>query len=484
MVPRWTLKHLLAGYADTGTAGDCLVTGLGIDSRKIETGHVFFALAGAAHDGHDYIDNAIDAGAAAIVCERVVGDRAVPVIVIESLAEQLGQIASRFYGAPSEALTVIGVTGTNGKTTVTQMIAQALDDKDGRCAVIGTIGNGFAEALDKSTHTTPDAISVHRLLATYRDAGARFVCMEVSSHALTQGRVSGVAFDLVVFTNLSRDHLDYHGDMAAYGAAKAMLFDVATIRIAIINGDDAYGRELIDRLKGRMAVQSFGLEAGDYHTDHIDPTRLGLFVELVTPIGHAEHQSLLFGRFNIYNLLAVVAVLLACGLDLEHALARLEKIQPAPGRMERFGGKADQPMVVVDYAHTPDALKQVLTALREHTEDKLWCVFGCGGDRDRGKRAEMGAIAERLADVVILTDDNPRSEAPEAIIADIISGMSTRPRVIHAREIATRTAIAEAQAGDIVVIAGKGHEDYQIVGAKTLHYSDRETVAALVGEAA
>ena len=375
------------------------------------------------------------------------------------------------------------MTGTNGKTTTTSLLAQALDRGGRRCALIGTLGSGFPGRLDPSLHTTPDAISVHRLMSEFSAAGAEAVCMEVSSHALDQARVAGVAFDVAVFTNLTRDHLDYHGDMAAYAAAKARLFDFPHLDAAVINADDRFGQELIARSRPRTRIVSFGFDGGDVHARAVHPSPAGLAIDVCTPTGNAEVRSPLLGRFNAANLLAVLAVLLVLDVPLAEAAAVLAHAQPPAGRMERFG-RDDQPMVVVDYAHTPDALEKALIALREHTRGRLLCVFGCGGDRDRGKRPEMGAIAERLADIVILTNDNPRHEEPQSIIEQIAAGMRSTPTVIPDRTHAIRAALAEARPGDIVLVAGKGHEDYQQIGSERRPYSDRDTVRTLLQEAA
>jgi UDP-N-acetylmuramoyl-L-alanyl-D-glutamate--2,6-diaminopimelate ligase len=349
--------------------------------------------------------------------------------------------------------------------------------------VIGTLGNGFPDALQAGTHTTPDAVRVHALLAEFLATGASHISMEVSSHALDQGRVDGIAFDGVVFTNLTRDHLDYHGDMEAYGRAKARLFDWPDLRFAVINVDDLFGRALREHIADRVEVWSFGLRAGDVRASDIRPLSDGFELHIETPMGAATIRTSVLGRFNIENLLAVLATLLACDVPLDAALAQLRAAKPVPGRLERFRG-ADTATVVVDYAHTPDALEQTLLALREHAPGRLWCVFGCGGDRDRGKRPLMGAIAERLADIVVLTDDNPRHEAPERIIADIVAGMQTPPRVVRDRAQAIRAVVGEARAGEIVLLAGKGHEDYQQIGDARLPFSDRDFVRDLLQVAA
>jgi UDP-N-acetylmuramoyl-L-alanyl-D-glutamate--2,6-diaminopimelate ligase len=481
------LSTLLAGLMDAPLAHDPEISGITLDSRAVQQGWLFIAVPGARTDGRAYIAGAYSRGAAAVVYETDGFEpdaRSANAIGVPALRQHIGAIADRFYGTPSRKLKVVGVTGTNGKTTTTHLLAQVLDRPEARCGLIGTLGSGFPGRLDPSVHTTPDAVSVQRLLAEFVAAGAKAVCMEVSSHALDQDRVAGVAFDIAVFTNLTRDHLDYHGDMDAYAAAKARLFDFPHLKAAVINQDDAFGRELIERARRRTPVLSFGLCGGDVQALTVKTSLDGLALTVTTPHGETPLRSPLLGRFNAANLLAVLAVLLMAGMPLNEAANALAHAQPVAGRMERFGGTDGQPLVVVDYAHTPDALEKVLQALREHTPGKLVCVFGCGGDRDRGKRPQMGRIAEQLADVVILTNDNPRHEDPVSIINEIASGMQTTPSAVPDRVQAIRAALAEARVGDIVLVAGKGHEDYQQVGDRRLAYSDRDTVRALLGKAA
>lgn len=482
------LRELLDGIARVPGVANREVRGLQTDSRRVQPGDLFLAVPGMVTDGRDYIGDAVASGAAAIVYE--IGDgfalRAAPVPVfgVSELRHQIGIIAERFYGSPSRRLVVIGVTGTNGKTTCTQLLAQALDQPPRRCAVIGTLGYGFPGALNASMHTTPDAMTVQQLLVDFAEQGAVQVAMEVSSHALEQGRVNGVAFSVAVFTNLTRDHLDYHGDMQAYGKAKAGLFAMEGIKYAVINHDDAFGRSLLTDVDARIKTLSYGIEGGDIRAREMRLLPDGLWLRVATPEGETELHSPLIGRFNAYNLLAVLATMLALGVKLGEAATRLSRAHAPAGRVERFGGERGLPLVVVDYAHTPDALEKILLALREHARGKLWCVFGCGGDRDRGKRPVMGEIAERLADRVVLTDDNPRHESGDAIIADILGGMNVSPPVIRERKAAIAETIRNAGEGDIVLIAGKGHEDYQQVGDTRLPYSDRDTVRELLERAA
>lgn len=482
------LSELLAGFAPVRFAQDPVVHGLALDSREIQPGWLFLAVPGQTADGRGYIAQAVANGACAVAYEADQGFTppavAAPVIAIQNLKHTVGHIADRFFGSPSRHLLVIGVTGTNGKTTCSYLLAQVLDRPEGRCGVIGTVGVGFPGALAAASHSTPDAVRVHGLLAEFLSQGATCVCMEVSSHALDQGRVQGVVFSVALFTNLTRDHLDYHGSMQAYGDAKARLFAWPGLKTAVINRDDVFGRSLIDRAKGHCAVTSYGLDAGDVHALELHPSLQGLQLRVTTPAGELTLNSGLLGRFNAANLLAVLACLSACGQSLQECAVRIAQARPPSGRMERYGRDPQAPTVVVDYAHSPDALEKVLGALREHVQGRLWCVFGCGGDRDRGKRPEMGRIAEALADGVILTDDNPRNENPDVIIADIIAGMHAPPQVIRDRGAAIRAAIHQAGPGDIVLIAGKGHEDFQQVGVLRLPFSDRLLVSELVGEAA
>jgi len=482
------LHELLHGLVEQLPVADCAITGISTDSRRVQAGDLFVALSGTREQGHYYIKDALERGAVVALHERgagaLVGAVTAPVIAVDHLREKLGTIAARFYGQPASAMTVIGVTGTNGKTTCTHLLAQALDEPGTRCGLIGTLGAGFPGELEPLQHTTPDAVSLHRQLAELRRRGAGRVCMEVSSHGIEQGRVAGIQFDVAVFTNLSRDHLDYHGDMESYAAAKARLFDWPGLRAAVVNAEDPFGRSLIEKLRDRLELLSFGLGSGDVHTLRLRPTANGLELRITTPGGEVSFDSPLIGRFNAANLLAVLCCLRLLGMDLDEAARRLARVQPVAGRMEQFRGREGWPLVVVDYAHTPDALEQSLIALREHTGGRLICVFGCGGDRDRGKRPLMGQVAERLADLVVLTDDNPRSEAPADIVTAIRAGMESEPTVIHDRIAAIEWAITSAQAGDTVLVAGKGHEQDQQIGDLHVPMNDRATVVRALGLAA
>jgi len=404
-------------------------------------------------------------------------------VVVPGLRERLPQLAQALYAAPTLGLELVGVTGTNGKTSTVQLSAQALQLLGRVAGSIGTLGAGLHGQLVAHERTTPDVLEVHRLLATLSLAGAQVVAMEVSSHALDQGRVAGLQFDVAVFTNLSRDHLDYHGTMAAYAAAKASLFAWESLRAAVINLDDAQGALIAAGLPERIDLIGFSalgagnavLRAGDLALD-----ASGLHFHLQYGVESVRIDSPLLGRFNVDNLLAVAGVLLALGVDFARVAALLPRLEPIPGRMNRLGGSAGQPLVVVDYAHTPDGLEQALSSLRQHTAGRLLCVFGCGGDRDRGKRPQMAAIAGRLADQVIVTDDNPRSEDGEAIVADILAGFAPGAaiEVERDRAAAIRAAIRAAGPRDTVLVAGKGHETYQETGDRRLPFDDL-AVAAL-----
>ena len=387
-------------------------------------------------------------------------------------------------------MVVTGITGTNGKTSCAHFLAEALQDGR-RCALVGTLGNGFAGALQPATHTTPDAIQLQAMFADFLASGATDVAMEVSSHALHQHRVSGVDFDVAVFTNLSRDHLDYHRTMEAYGEAKARLFAVQGLKAAVINTDDPFGCRLLGTLRPDIETVAYGLDPAPMEgcTHRLVATRVavtpgGLDLEIEGTWGRGRAQSPLVGRFNALNLLAVLGVLLVQRVPLAQALRRLEAVRGVPGRMERFSS-VEGPTELVDYAHTPDALEKVLETAREHCAGRLVCVFGCGGDRDRGKRPLMGAVAQRLADVVVLTDDNPRSENGDTIIGEILAGMERPEKVVVERNRgqAIANALENAGSDDWVVVAGKGHEETQQLGDLKLPFSDRVTVQrALAGD--
>ncbi|WP_243042595.1 UDP-N-acetylmuramoyl-L-alanyl-D-glutamate--2,6-diaminopimelate ligase [Dyella sedimenti] len=463
------LDQLLKGIADTPGVGDIVVSGLTLDSRQVRPGDAFFALRGTREHGIRFAPGAVARGARVVLAEAPASDTAgidAPVLWVEGLHAQVGEIASRFFGRPSESLRVIGVTGTNGKTSTVQLLAQALEHLGHRAATIGTLGAGLHGRISEGERTTPDAINVQGLLASFRDEGATHVAMEVSSHALEQGRVAAVAFDVAAFTNLTRDHLDYHGSMQAYGEAKARLFAWPTLGAAAINIDDGFGRVLANRLSPGLHVLRLSAEGdpvADVRATGVATSAEGLAFDLHTPWGSQAIRSRLLGRFNVANLLTVVACLGALGEAFERVVAAVEALEPIAGRMNRLGGGDGLPLVVIDYAHTPDALEQALAALRAHCDGRLICVFGCGGERDAGKRPQMGAIAERLADRIIVTDDNPRGEDGDAIVAQIVAGLRHPSEAVVERDraVAIRLALGMARAGDVVLIAGKGHETYQ-----------------------
>jgi UDP-N-acetylmuramoyl-L-alanyl-D-glutamate--2,6-diaminopimelate ligase len=457
------------------------------DSRRVLPGDVFLACRGEYADGRDFISAALAKGAAAVLWDDADGfawkpEWTVPNLPVPQLRERAGIVASHVYGHPSQAMKVIGITGTNGKTSISHWLAQAFCLLKQKAALIGTVGNGFYGQLTETTHTTPDPVTVQQRLAEYHRQGARVVTMEVSSHGLDQFRVNGVSFATAVFTNLTRDHLDYHGSMEAYGAAKERLFQWEGLQHAVVNVDDAFGRELASRIDPQETqLVRYGLEQGDVRPLSLQATLDGLSMRITTPWGEVDVKTALLGRFNASNLLACLSTLLVNGVPLADAAAVLGRIQPARGRMQRVGN-GHEPLVVVDYAHTPDALEKALETLAEirPADSRLYCVFGCGGDRDKGKRPMMGAIAERLADVAVVTSDNPRTEDPTSIINDIVAGMKAPGRVEPDRAGAIHWAVSQAKVGDIVLIAGKGHEEYQDIAGVKHPFSDfRVAEAAL-----
>jgi len=487
------LARLLADICHVPAALNTRVHGLKVDSRKVVPGDLFIALSGQSTQAADHIPEAIQRGANAIIIEgknrpgQVYEEAGVVELAIEGIRDKQGLIASRFFQHPDQDMSVIGVTGTNGKTSVSNYIAQYFDRRGIKSGVIGTLGWGVIEQASSSQFfeetgmTTPGIVDVYRCLASLRDAGVKVVAMEVSSHALTQGRVEGIRFEGAVFTNLSRDHLDYHGSMEAYAEAKSLLFQYPGLVFAVLNADDPESRNMQCKIAPDVKVLHYSIQkAADVCATSVDR-----FCELKATIKCASHQfelsSHLIGRFNLSNLLAVAAVALAKGQEsgLEEGLPA---IQPVAGRMQ-YLGKPGKPGVVIDYAHTPDALENVLITLGESLEGKLIVVFGCGGDRDRGKRAEMGRIAERFSDRVILTDDNPRFEDPETVVKDILEGISDSGAVtvVHDRAMAIKLALETAVENDCVLIAGKGHERYQDISGRKRHFSDLECASGLMG---
>jgi UDP-N-acetylmuramoyl-L-alanyl-D-glutamate--2,6-diaminopimelate ligase len=488
------LADLTAGLVDVPS--QITVSDVTADSRTASEGGLFLACRGRAHHGVAFAKEAVAHGARAVLYESVGSDAQAPALppeifvrAVPHLSRVASTIAERFFDAPSQALTIAGITGTNGKTTCAYLLAQALDLVGKRAAYMGTLGYGLAGALTDSELTTADAVNVQRQLAHLRALGAECVAMEVSSHALDQGRVAAVRFHTAVFTQLTRDHLDYHGSMTDYAAAKARLFAWTTLAARVINIDDALGQELAcARSDARLIVTTRkartpgGLDAASFvRATRVIARPSGLALAIESSWGQCELEVPLLGDFNADNVLTVLAVLLGWDVPLATAAAALARASAPPGRMEPFGSG---PYALVDFAHTPDALEQALNAARAHCRGRLWVVFGCGGDRDAGKRPLMGEIAARLADEVVLTDDNPRRENPQAIINDIASGIAAeRPLVIeHDRARAIRTTLARAAPSDLVLIAGKGHEAYQIYGSDRRAFRDQSIVRAYFGE--
>ena len=463
-------------------------------SREARRGAAFLAYRGASRDGRDFIADAVARGVSAILYDPDGfvwnSDWKVPSLAVPDLKRHASQIAGNVYGHPSDALWMTGVTGTNGKTSVAQWVALGLERAGKKSAVLGTIGNGLVGKsgghLQPSDNTTPDAVALQRHLRDYVKQGAVACAMEVSSHGLDQGRVADIKFDVAVYTNLTRDHLDYHGTMAEYGEAKAKLFSQRGLKHAIINADDPFGQQLIQRLSKnatgglnliRTGTRQNGQQA-DLIAEQLSVSAAGLAFEIGGKFGHASVESDILGAFNVSNLLLVIATLIVSGVSLEDAAAIACELPPVPGRMQTVrSSDRSKPLVVVDYAHTPDALEKALSTLAAVVPEngRLISVFGCGGDRDRGKRPQMGAISARYADLSIVTSDNPRTENAQRIIEDIESGMKgARFRSIADRHQAIFEALNDAKTGDIVMIAGKGHEDYQILGEVKHHFSDVE----------
>ncbi|MDH3640794.1 MAG: UDP-N-acetylmuramoyl-L-alanyl-D-glutamate--2,6-diaminopimelate ligase [Gammaproteobacteria bacterium] len=470
---------------------DVVVIGLCEDSRSVQQGDAFIAVRGDSTDGHRFVQEACGNGAVAVLCEHLVdmgarGNEQAPIaqppqIVVADLKERRGALAAAFYGEPSRTMHCVGVTGTNGKTTIAHLVADMAGQLSHSAGYMGTIGWGAPGALQAARLTTESALTVHKRLAQLLAKGHEWLAMEVSSHALTQGRVAEVAFDVAVFSNLTRDHLDYHPSVDAYGAAKASLFAFPSLSAAVINLDDPFGQHLAGTLAPGVEMVGYGREA-DVSWQNLEYTGEGIRGSWNTPWGKAELRLPVAGEFSVANMAAAVAALCVSGLDFDAVTEAAANVAPVPGRMEFFRAPGRPPMVV-DFAHTPDALDKVLEALRHHASGRLICVFGCGGDRDAGKRPLMARAAERHADVLWLTSDNPRSEEPAQILDDIAAGLSGGACVHRCedRAEAIGAALDAARADDLVVVAGKGHEDYQEIAGVRTAYSDRDTVAKLLG---
>ncbi|MCX7115607.1 MAG: UDP-N-acetylmuramoyl-L-alanyl-D-glutamate--2,6-diaminopimelate ligase [Gammaproteobacteria bacterium] len=459
------------------------------DSRKVQPGDAFLAYPGAVVDGRDYIQQAILQGANAIIYEPKgsdalkvnVQDAAVPLIPIENLAALLSEIAARFYAYPANKLKLIGITGTNGKTTTAYQLAHAYTLLGSPSRYIGTLGEGAVPTLSPLVNTTPDGLCLQQLFHHYVSAGVERVCMEVSSHALSLGRVSGLPFQQALFSNLTREHLDFHQTMQAYSEAKALLFATEGLRYAILNGDDPASSLMAARALS-VGAKTLFYGFNEQHDIHVTSCQMhlhGTRFQVQTPWGSGEIRLRALGRFNVYNALAVMASLLVEGYPLPQVLSVLGAVHSVPGRMEIV---TQHPCTVVDYAHTPDALENVLNTLKQIHQGKLIVVFGCGGDRDKGKRPLMGKIASDYADVLVITSDNPRSEDPDVIIADIQAGVvpGVPVHVMPDRHQAIEKAVELAGHDDLIIVAGKGHEAYQQVGQTSHAFSDQDVIRTLL----
>jgi UDP-N-acetylmuramoyl-L-alanyl-D-glutamate--2,6-diaminopimelate ligase len=474
-----SLSLLLEGIIDVTVSSNVMVNGLSLDSRGIKPGNLFFAYQGVAHDGRKFINQAVEQGATAILVDQDESqldtsffvsrsnnhsNLLTPIIIpVRELREKVGLIASRFYDYPSSKTTIIGITGTNGKTSICHLLAQSLQLLQQKVAIIGTLGNGVLGQLKDSANTTPDALVLQQTLAEFVEQGMQYVVMEVSSHALDQGRVVGVEFDYVVFTNLTRDHLDYHHTLEEYAAVKKKLLDFPELKAAVINIDDAYGAKWAEEYREKLPVYTYSIEG-------CEPA---VCRDAIHRVSTNDRGYKLLGQFNRSNLLAVTNVLQLLGFSSDKIHNLIPKLEPIKGRMQTLGG-GEQPRVVIDYSHTPDSLKQALCALRPHCQGRLICVFGCGGDRDRGKRPQMASIAEQYADQVIVTDDNPRYENSALIIQEILTGFEhpEKVKIESDRKKAIALAISQAQRHDIILLAGKGHETYQEIQGKRLPFDE------------
>jgi len=490
MSQQMTLGLLLEGEIEIPEEFNLELTGIEMDSRNIESGDLFIACKGANFDGRDFVCEVIEKGAAAVLVEKgelwqeINVENNVPIIPVENLASRISSIAAKFFNKSADHFKLIGITGTNGKTSVCQFIAQSVSSLNHICGTSGTLGYGlyaeeYTQADENAPGTTPNPIAVQRIFSEMLQQNADTMVMEVSSHGLKQGRVCINEFDIAVFTNLTRDHLDYHNSMQAYGEQKLKLFRGSRLSAAVLNMDDLFSAEILNNLSRQVKSYTYSLSNShaDVYPESIEFNRQGCSMSVATPWGKGALEIGLLGSFNISNLLAVLTSVMVLesqqeAFDFSQVLAKISSVSPVRGRMELVG---DKPVsVVVDYAHTPDALENALNALHEHFKGKVWCVFGCGGDRDKGKRPMMARIAERLADKIIVTDDNPRGEASDDIIKQILTGFSDTEKVMveSDRARAIDQAISNATEGDVVLIAGKGHEEYQDVGGERTLFSD------------
>ena len=501
-----TLQQILSNISSEQVPADRLDFSVGrlvLDSREITDGDTFVAVNGFQLDGRKFIESAFDKGASLVIAdadesqdwlkeieqnENIAQDK---IVWIDNLKDNLSLLAANYYGHPSHALKVIGVTGTNGKTSCSFMVAKTLQQLHFECFLLGTLGVGQSSNLQSSENTTADAITMQRILAQAVNAGAQFASMEISSHGIHQGRANSVKLNTAIFTNLTRDHLDYHGSMENYGAAKRELFLSEDLQNAVLNMDDKFGRKLAkdDAITATKWLVTTKLPTSGSNlnrwiwAENIDYSLHGIHAKVYTPWGSGELESSLIGEFNLSNLLMVIAALGHVFNDVAPVLRAVKRISSAPGRMEKIGNKKT-PLAIVDYAHTPDALEKTLQTIRDHCVGMIWCVFGCGGDRDPGKRPLMARIAEKLANRVVVTNDNPRTESEEKIREDIFAGFrkAEKASFISDRKEAIKHALNNAQPGDAVLIAGKGHEDYQIIGTEKFHLSDIEIATQIIEE--
>lgn len=483
------LGRLLTGFAEAGASAGLQVTGLSLDSRKVRPGDLFCAIAGHQGHGLQYLNEVVSRGACAILYDPLGGGRElvrgcdrIPSLSVESLHHKVGFIADRFFLKPSDGLDVIAITGTNGKTSCSHFLAYALAGGGQAAAVIGTLGWGRPGELQPCLQTTPDAIEIHAMLANLKRDGITSVALEASSHGLVQGRLNGVRVHSALYTNITRDHLDYHGTLDAYVEAKLALLDFPDLQSVVFNADDDRASLVVTRARKEIQMIGFSRSGAPHpavptvYASRVEQSPEGLRIEVRHAGLVAEVHAPVFGDYNAENLLGTLAVLLGMGYGLNESVERLAMIRPVPGRMEHVRS-ADGVTAVVDYAHTPDALDRVLQSLRGHCASNLWVVFGCGGERDRGKRPLMGRVAERWADRVIVTDDNPRHEDGDAIVADILAGCRADTVVVERdRRQAVEWTIEQAKPGDVVVVAGKGHERVQDLGTAKIPFDDREVV--------
>lgn len=488
------LSELIKNITDARVvnSADADITGIAYDSRKVKPGFVFVAMAGSKFDGHNYIATALEAGAAAIIAEREVEDAVktgIPYVTVPNGRIAMGEISAPFYGYPSRDMKLIGVTGTSGKTTVTHLIQSIFNAAGEKAGLVGTLGTKIGDELIETEHTTPESVDLQHVLAYMRDKGVKAVAMEASSHGLYQGRTLGCEFDCGVFTNIARDHLDFHKTLEAYLDAKMILFrdyhEMSGKKFhAVVNADDPSSGKVIEAAKGE--VVTFGVESdADLTASNIEVTDRSVAFDMNWRGAAVPVKLSIGGYFNVYNALSAAAAALALGVDMDTILRGLSAARRVPGRFESVDCGQDFG-VIVDYAHTPDELENVLRTAKGLTKGQLITVFGCGGDRDRGKRPIMGGIGAELADLVVITSDNPRTEDPEFIVSEVLVGISdedkARITVQVDRKEGIRKAISLAKAGDLVVIAGKGHEDYQIFADRTIHFDDREVAREILSE--